>query len=180
MLMSVKEDIYRYQGPLCSKLKVRLLYFLKPHTRYMWYFRHYHNSKVKCFWSLLLYVSKYRNGIQIPAQTKIGRGFRMLHFGNVVIHPDAVIGDNCNVAQGVLIGESYNHGKIGVPSIGDNCCLFANSIVIGGVSIGNNVLIAPGAFVNFDVPDNSIVIGNPGKILRREDSPTKKYIVYPV
>ncbi len=46
--------------------------------------------------------------------------------------------------------------------------------------IGNNVLIAPGAFVNFDVPDNSIVIGNPGQIVARSESPTSKYIVYPI
>ena len=46
--------------------------------------------------------------------------------------------------------------------------------------IGNNVLIAPGAFINFDVPDNSIVIGNPGKIVERGESPTSKYIVNPI
>lgn len=50
----------------------------------------------------------------------------------------------------------------------------------GGVKIGNNVLIAPNAFVNFDVPDNSIVIGNPGKIIKRDSSPSAKYIVYSV
>ena len=48
------------------------------------------------------------------------------------------------------------------------------------VKIGNNVLIAPGAFVNFDVPDNSIVLGNPGQIIPRKESPTKAYIVFPV
>lgn len=48
------------------------------------------------------------------------------------------------------------------------------------MKIGNNVLIAPNAFVNFDVPDNSIVIGNPGQIIRRDSSPTAKYMVYPV
>ena len=56
----------------------------------------------------------------------------------------------------------------------------ANSVIAGGIHIGNNVLIAPGAFCNFDVPDNSIVIGNPGKIIPRDSSPTEKYIVYPV
>lgn len=50
----------------------------------------------------------------------------------------------------------------------------------GWVKIGNNVMIAPGAFVNFDVPDNSIVIGNPGKIIPRDESPTKNYIVYSI
>lgn len=53
-------------------------------------------------------------------------------------------------------------------------------MIIGGCHIGNHVLIAPGAFVNFDVPDNSIVIGNPGKVIAREESPTNKYIVYPL
>lgn len=52
--------------------------------------------------------------------------------------------------------------------------------LLGGVNIGNDVLIAPNAFVNFDVPNNSIVIGNPGQIIRRESSPTAKYMVYPV
>ena len=42
--------------------------------------------------------------------------------------------------------------------------LYANATVCGNVHIGNNVEIAAGAFVNFDVPDNSIVIGNPGVI----------------
>lgn len=46
--------------------------------------------------------------------------------------------------------------------------------------MGNDVLVSPGAFVNFDVPDCSIVIGNPGKIIRKEHSPVKKYIVYSV
>ncbi len=98
----------------------------------------------------------------------------MLHFGNVVVHPKTVIGDNCNIAEGVLIGESFIHGVAGVPTIGNDCCLFANSIVVGGINLGNNVLVAPGAFVNFDVPDNCIVMGNPGKIIQRESSPTQK------
>ncbi len=90
-----------------------------------------------------------------------------------------MIGKNFNVAQGVLIGGAEGARK-GFPVIGDNCCAFANSIIIGGIHIGNNVLIAPGAFVNFDVPDNSIVMGNPGKTIPRTSSPTSKYILYDI
>jgi serine O-acetyltransferase len=50
-------------------------------------------------------------------------------------------------------------------------------VVVGNIKIGNNVLIAPNSYVNFDVPDNSIVIGNPGKIIPHEN-PTKDYILY--
>ena len=149
----------------------------------MWFFRKVQFAKnrfSKQFCCILLKKLKYKSGVQIPAGTKIGRGFRLLHFGSVVVHPNSVIGHNCNIAQGVLIGESFINGTCGTPKIGNNCCIFANSVVIGNVKIGNNVLIAPGAFVNFNVPDNSIVIGNPGKIIQRNSSPTKKYIVYPI
>jgi len=78
-----------------------------------------------------------------------------------------------------LVGNALGKKK-GVPTIGDNVFMGRNSIIIGNVNIGHNVLIAPGAFVNFDVPDNSIVIGNPGQIIPQNSSPTEKYIVYPV
>lgn len=64
--------------------------------------------------------------------------------------------------------------------ISDNVIINANAVVVGGVKIGNNVLVAPNAFVNFDVPDDSIVIGNPGRIITRNSSPTAKYLVYTV
>ena len=67
-----------------------------------------------------------------------------------------------------------------IPNVRFIIPISANAIIIGGVKIGNNVMIAPGAFVNFDVPDNSIVIGNPGKIIPRLESPTSKYIVYSI
>lgn len=54
-----------------------------------------------------------------------------------------------------------------------------NAVVVGGVVIGNDVLIAPNAFVNFDVPDGAIVLGNPGKIILK-DKASEKYIVYKV
>lgn len=120
----------------------------------------------------------YRTGIQIPVGTKIGRGFRIVHFGTIVINPMTVIGNNFNIAEGTLIGNSQGKNA-GTPIIGDNVCMNANSIIVGGVKIGDNVLIAPGAFVNFDVPSNSVVIGNPGKIIPK-NRPTDKYIVYPI
>lgn len=183
MLQSIKEDLFRYYGNEWNKWSIKMSYRHKPHTRYMWMFRHHQfstNKLSKMFWKVCLYLAKFKTGVQIPVGTRIGRGFRMLHFGNVVVHPDAVIGDNFNIAQGRLIGDSFSKSGGGTPIIGNNCCMFANSIVVGNVKIGNDVLIAPGAFVNFDVPDNSIVIGNPGKIIQRVSSPTKKYIVYSI
>lgn len=175
-----KKDLYRYVGPDYTKYMVRLRGILcTPGIQYTYLLRKVQNahfSIFRYFWLVSLHICKLVTAIQIPP-TKIGYGLRILHFGNIVINPATVIGNNFNVAQGVLIGGAEGRRK-GFPKIGNNCCALANSIIIGGITIGNDVLIAPGAFVNFDVPDNSIVLGNPGKIIPRQESPTKKYIVY--
>jgi serine O-acetyltransferase len=86
-----------------------------------------------------------------------------------------VIGSNCNILQNVTIGNTKGGKKTGAPVIGDHVYLGPGAVVVGGITIGNNVLIAPNAFVNFDVPDDSIVIGNPGKIIPN-NAATVEYI----
>lgn len=176
-------DLYRSEGERSKLFRVKLRkIFFTPGYTYIFLFRHAseaHNPVFKCFWLFWLHLTKIITGIQIPAGTQIDKGMRILHFGTIVVNPGTIIGKNFNIAQGCLIGNSAGKHK-GAPVIGDNCYMGANSIIVGGVKIGNDVLVAPGAFVNFDVPDNSIVIGNPGQIIKRDSSPTKKYIVYPV
>ena len=179
----IEKDLYRYEGNRSKFLRVKLKYilFISGFT-YIYFFRKAQLSKfaiLKILYLIILRITSYITHIQIPYQTKIGEGFRIVHFGTIVINPETVIGKNFNISQGTLIGNAQGKNA-GTPTIGDNVCMNANAIIIGKCQIGNNVLIAPGAFVNFDVPDNSIVIGNPGKIIPRESSPTAKYIVYPI
>jgi serine O-acetyltransferase len=63
--------------------------------------------------------------------TNIGKGFQFLHFGNVVFNPSAIIGENCTITQGVLIGQSNR----GVPEIGDCVWIGANAILVGGLKL---------------------------------------------
>lgn len=181
MRQIIKDDLYRYIGDECNNITSQIRYILfTPGFQYIYFFRHASEAKnciSKAFWSVLLKLCSFAFGFQIPVGTKIDRGFRISHFGTIVINPSAVIGKNFNISQGTLIGYAVGKHE-GFPTIGDNVCMNANSIIVGGVHIGNNVLIAPGAFINFDVPDNSIVIGNPGKIIAREVSPTDKYLVF--
>lgn len=174
-------DLFRYVGGGGVLTKLRYFFFT-PGYQFSYILRHAAASKnpfSKALWCFLHRMSMWKYGFQIPVKTAIGRGFRISHFGNIVINGESVIGENFNISQGCLIGSSGGKNS-GVPVIGNNVCMNANSIIVGGVKIGDNVLIAPGAFVNFDVPDNSVVIGNPGKIIPRESSPTAKYIIYPV
>jgi serine O-acetyltransferase len=52
-----------------------------------------------------------------------------------------------------------------VPTIGNGVWIGPNAIVVGGITVGDNALIAPGALVNFDVPADAVVVGNPGQIV---------------
>ncbi|SHN69381.1 transferase hexapeptide (six repeat-containing protein) [Flavobacterium fryxellicola] len=117
-------------------------------------------------------------GIQIPENTKIGSGFRIVHFGHIVINPATIIGKNFNISHGFTLGHAEGR-QVGSPIIKDNVSIQTNAVVVGGVVIGNDALIAPNAFVNFDVPDGAIVLGNSGKIILK-DKASEKYIVYKV
>lgn len=93
----------------------------------------------------------------------------------ITINPQSVIGENCNIHKGVTIGQENRGTRKGVPIIGNRVWIGVNATVIGKITIGNDVLIAPNSYVNFDVPPHSIVIGNPGNVIFRENA-TEGYI----
>lgn len=84
-------------------------------------------------------------------------------------------GNYCNISQGVTIGGTNRGEKKGSPTLGDYVRIGSGAVVVGKITIGNNVLIAPLSYVNFDVRENSLVIGNPAKIIRKEN-PTLGYV----
>jgi serine O-acetyltransferase len=96
------------------------------------------------------------------------------HFGGIVINSKTVIGNNCNILQGVTLGNTKRGKKMGAPTIGNKVYLGPNAVVVGGVFIGDNVLIAPNSFVNIDIPSNSIFVS--GKIINK-DNATEGYLL---
>lgn len=117
---------------------------------------------------------KVKYGLQFNHTCHIGRGFYMAHYGNIVINSSVRIGENCNMAQGVTLGNTKRGKNIGNPTIGNRVWIGANAVVVGGIKVGDDALIAPLSFVNFDVPDNAVVAGNPAKIISYNGS--KGYI----
>lgn len=102
----------------------------------------------------------------VPSSVRIGKGSVFGHSGiGVVIHQRSVIGENCTLCQGITIGGRSK--KFEVPIIGNRVYIGAGARVLGPISIGNNVIIAPNAVVMIDVPDNCSVGGVPAKILKR-------------
>ena len=80
-----------------------------------------------------------------------------------------------NIAPGVTIGYENRGKRKGAPRFDGDCWIGTNAVVVGNVHIGRDVMIAPLAYVNFDVPDHSIVIGNPARIIAKENA-TQDYI----
>ena len=164
-------DIYRYYGDYKETKEQRKN---RPYgLEYLILFRKTQCAKnkiAKAYYEHKLKRLSKKTFIQIASSTKIGKGFYIGHEGRVIINRRAVIGNNVNIATGVTIGQENRGKREGCPTIGDNVWIGTNAVIVGKINIGNDVLIAPLSYVNFDVPDHSIVIGNPAKIIERENA----------
>lgn len=170
-----KTDLYRYYGGKES-FRQRLL---RPrelsYIRMLRKARAAKNPIAKVWYRLRLRRISAKTMIQIPHATEIGAGFYIGHCGAVVINPCAVIGKNVNIAAGVTVGQENRGKRKGTPRIGNEVWIGTNAVVVGNITVGDDVLIAPLTFVNFDVPSHSVVIGNPARIIPREHA-TEGYI----
>jgi serine O-acetyltransferase len=101
-------------------------------------------------------------GIEVPRAARIGPGLCIAHFGGITVSRRALIGRNCTLAQGVTIGVSGYGASCGAPSIGNDVYIAPGARVFGPIRIGNNVKIGPNAVVGEDIPDDAVVVLDPG------------------
>jgi serine O-acetyltransferase len=168
----IKSDLYRYSKE--TGLKGLIKGLMIPGFRYVYFMRMSAKksrfSIIGFFYWFLLRRYMFKYGFQIPASTQIGKGLYIGHFGVIVINEMTIIGDNCSITHNVTIGKRNRGTKKGCPVIGNEVWIGAGAVIVGKITIGSNVLIAPNAFVNFDIPSNSIVIGNPAIIIPDENA----------
>ena len=103
-------------------------------------------------------------GIDIPDTTKLGKNFVLFHGHSLVINKDSVIGNNVVLRHSTTIGNAFKNGKS--PILKDGVNVGSNSVIIGSITIGENSIIGAGSVVVSDVPANSIVVGNPAKVVK--------------
>ena len=153
-----------------------------PGLKFLTYFRltqYYHRKNRLLFYVFFLgwRKMKYKYGFDISYRARIGKGLYIGHFGGIVIHGDAVIGEHCNLSQGMTIGV-LNRGKnSGVPTIGDRVFMGPNSVILGGITIGNEVLIGANAVVTFDVADKAVLAAPLASVISHQG--TANYVVVP-
>lgn len=141
---------------------------------YQFFFRKA-SSSLRYFYLPLLKLTRFLYNVEISSTVKIGEGLYIGHPYGITINPKAVLGKNINIHKGVTIGQENRGRRKGVPVIGNSVWIGVNSTIVGNITIGDDVLIAPNSYVNCDVPSHSVVFGNPC-IIRHRENATEDYV----
>ncbi len=173
----IRSDLYRYAGNRTTRSFLRHFLFT-PGFKYSTVMRLCGCLKKRGIARFILYPPlkllllryRYKYGIAIPEYTRIGPGFFINRFGNIMVNGDAVIGANCNITHGSMLGQMNRGAYQGSPILGDGVFLAAGCKVIGKITIGHRAAVGANAVVTKPVPDDAVVGGIPAKILSMNGS----------
>lgn len=158
----IKHDLLRYG------LKKRNLFkaWLTGHTFFVvlnyrisnWLVRHH----IKILPEIIAFRTLRRYGCEISPYSTIGAGLFIPHSIGIVIGHSVVIGKNCEIFQNVTIGSNRktNNGRY-MPIIGDNVSIYTGATLVGGINVGDNVVIGANSYVTKDIPSNVLALGSP-------------------
>jgi len=165
LFQNLRADLTTYEGKWGSQGFWVMIVYRFGRWRYT-----FRNSIIRKPFSLLykfLYkIVQILTGIELPCEVPVGRNFRIDHFGDIIISGYASFGDNCIIRNGVTIGLK-NISEKAAPSLGNNVNIGTGAKILGNITIGNNVDIGANAVVLSSVPDNSIAVGIPAKIITK-------------
>jgi cysteinyl-tRNA synthetase len=125
------------------------------------------NKNIPVLPRLLSHIVRFLTGIEIHPGAKIGGGFFIDHGSGVVIGETSEIGENVTLYQGVTLGGTGKEKGKRHPTLGNNVVVGAGTKILGPIIIGDNVKIGANSVVLHSVPKNSIVVGVPGKVIKR-------------
>ena len=144
-----------------------------PEMRFVYYLRKCQANADRIwghYYRHMFHRIRMKTGIGLSYNVKMGKGLVIGHWGTIVVNGAATFGNDIMLTHNVTIGRDIRGARKGSPSIGNRVVIRTNSTVVGNIKIGDDVLIAPNTFVNFDVPSHSIVIGNPATIHHRDNA----------
>ena len=149
-----------------SDLEILLLYsgvhailaYRVAHKLYL--SKHYFAARAISQWA------RHKTGIEIHPGATIGKGLFIDHGMGVVIGETTEIGDNCTLYQGVTLGGTGKDVGKRHPTLGNNVMVGSGAKVLGPIKIGDNARVAANSVVLREVPENSTVVGIPGRVVK--------------
>lgn len=177
MLLELQKDLERFPGKGLSRLGVALqtpgfyataLHRLGSDIYTRW-------PKAVAVPAKLLYkpvatLAGWAMGIYLAPTAKIGAGLYIGHWGGIRVGPTAVLGENCNLSPGVIVGFGIKDGVRGEPVLGDRVYVAAGAKVFGPIKVGSDVAVGANAVVCRDVPAHVSVGGVPARVISQRGS----------
>jgi len=164
------EDLRSQREGLLSQGFWALLVYRFGHARYR-----IPSKWVRLPWTVIYlllnkFVGEMVCGICLPAYASVGRRVVIEHFGAIVVHGNATIGDDCVIRQGVTIGNRRLDQPEDAPILGNRVDVGAGAKILGRVVIGDDASIGANAVVLHDVPARHIAVGVPARIFPKRPS----------
>ncbi|MEE0778708.1 MAG: DapH/DapD/GlmU-related protein [Massilimicrobiota sp.] len=125
---------------------------------------YFYKHNMVLFSKIIYHMIQIIFGSTIPYQCVLEDGVNFAHFHGIVLNHECFIGKNTKIYHNVTVGGTDK----GVPKIGKNCILGANSVVLGNIVIGDNVIVGAGSVVTKSIPSNCTVCGVPAKIIKHK------------
>ena len=165
----LKETLEAYQrnDPAArSKLEIFLLYNGLHATILYWLSHWCYEQKLIFIARFVSQFAKWLTGVEIHPAATIGRRLVIDHGTGIVIGATTEIGDDCLIYQGVTLGGTGVMQGKRHPTLGNNVMVGSGAKVLGPIKIGDNARVAANSVVLREVPDNSTVVGVPGRVVR--------------
>ncbi len=174
------EDIktVRRKDPAARNYLQIILFYPGVHAILLYRVSHFfYKLKIPLLPYFIMAFSRFFTGIEIHPGAKIGKRIFIDHGIGVVIGETAILGDDVVLYQGVTLGGTGKESGKRHPTLGNCVVVGAGAKILGSFTIGDNVNIGANSVVLKDVPDNSTVVGIPGRIVRMNGEKMKEQIL---
>ncbi|MDX8393194.1 MAG: serine O-acetyltransferase [Mariprofundales bacterium] len=120
---------------------------------------------------MISHIGRWITGVEIHPGACIGRRFFIDHGMGIVIGETTEIGNDVTIYHGVTLGGTTWQKEKRHPTLGDGVIIGSGAKVLGAITIGANSRVGSNSVVLSDVPENSTVVGIPGRILGERSEP---------
>lgn len=158
-----------YQNPRAMTAARGVYLTLTPELRLLANYRFYsalHRAGYVRSAQLAYLRAKQRFGCDLHPASDIGPGLRIVHAQDIVVGPDAHLGRDVVLFNGITLGNKLGRTSyLGMPRVGDWVLIGAGAKLLGPIAVGRGARIGANAVVLADVPEGAIAVGAPARII---------------